>query len=109
MAYRRSYRSNRGYSRARRTFRSSRFKAKSGFGNFQMRWLAGAAGGVLLPRIHPMQDMVMTAIAVAPVQLPSGIKSIAQGYVGGTLLRPFMGSFGVSGVSGGDSSGITYG
>lgn len=110
MAYRRSYRSNRGYSRARRTIRSSRYKARSGgFGNFQMRWLAGAAGGAFLPRIHPMQDMLITALAVAPIRLPAGIKSLAQGYVGGTLIRPFMGGFASIGGSTGNDSGINYG
>lgn len=73
--------------------RRSMKKSSGGFGNFHMRWGIGAVAGVMAPTIHPLQDMLITAIAVAPVRLPSGIKGLAQGYVGGRLLRPFAGGF----------------
>jgi len=69
-------------------------------GSFQMRWGIGAAAGVFAPRVHAMQDMLITAIAVAPIRMPYGIKSLAQGYVGGMLVRPFMGGFAQVGSGG---------
>lgn len=58
-----------------------------------MKWGIGAVAGMIAPQLHPMQDMLLTAAAVAPIRLPYGIKSFAQGYVGGKLLKPFIGGF----------------
>jgi len=47
----------------------------------------GGVAGYMAPRIHPMQDMAITALAVLPVRLPFGLKKISQGYVLGMLVK----------------------
>lgn len=106
MARRRFYRS-RGF--ARRAYRGARRfggRSRGMFGNQFVKWGAGAAAGVLAPQFHPLQDLVITALAIVPVRLPYGIKTLAQGYVGGRLIRPFLG--GVAGLPSASSGGVDY-
>lgn len=86
----------RSYSRPRRSFRG---RGRSG-GNFILKWGVGAVAGVVAPRVHPLQDTIITALAVAPIRLPYGVKGILQGYVGGMLAKPFLGAFGGAQASG---------
>lgn len=81
---------------------------RGGFGVvFTPAWMGGVAAGVLAPVVHPWQETVMTALAVAPIKLPYGLKLIAQGYVGGRLARPFLGGVtGVFGMAGGASDAV---
>lgn len=89
--FRRTYRGARSY--GRRGFR----RARGAFGNNMVKWGIGAVAGAVAPQFHPMQDVLITALAVAPVRLPYGIKTLAQGYVGGKLLKPLVSGFGVAG------------
>lgn len=68
-------------------------RGRKAFGNQYVKWGIGAAAGVLAPRLHPQQDLLITALAVVPVPLPYGIKTLAQGYVGGMILKPLVGGF----------------
>lgn len=61
-----------------------------GIAGVSLPYIGGAAAGYLAPRIHPMQDVVITALAVLPVRLPMRIKPIAQGYVLGMIARQFV-------------------
>jgi hypothetical protein len=98
MAYRRRYggrmmRRARSYGgRARRSFRS--YRKSGGFGGMNIKFIGGIAAGYLAPRLHPMQDLAITTLAVLPVRLPYGIKGIAQGYVMGMIVKNFLPSIG---------------
>lgn len=59
--------------------------------------LGGAAAGYLAPTIHPLQDTIMTAVAVLPGVLPVGrtvpwqIRRFASGYVIGRIAKGLLG------------------
>ena len=89
----------------RRSSRRRRSRGRGRGGNGMMIFAIGAGAGYLAPRIHPMQDMIVTALAVLPVRTGiRGLKFGAQGYVAGMIARQIMpgllGGFG-SGGSGG--------
>ena len=71
--------------------RGSRNRRGLGIG---IKYVAGAALGYMAPRVHPMQDLAITAAAVLPIRLPYGIKGIAQGYVMGMIVKNFLPSIG---------------
>jgi hypothetical protein len=97
MAYRRGR--SRGFRKTfRRSGRRSMRRFRRGGGNYMLKYGAGVALGYLAPRISPMQDLIITAVAVAPVKVPYGIKGIAQGYVMGMIVKNFLPSIG--GLSG---------
>jgi len=77
-----------GGMRARRFYRSR--GGMKGIAGISLPYIGGAAAGYLAPRIHPMQDVVITALAVLPIRLPMRIKPIAQGYVLGMIARQFV-------------------
>jgi hypothetical protein len=102
MAYGRRSRSM--YRRARRTFRSRRYK-RGGFGAaFNMKYVAGVGIGYFAPTIHPLQDVIITTMAVLPIRLPYNLKMVAQGYVLGKIVKGFIPSIGGIGTTsnGGD-------
>ena len=111
MAYRRKYRSR------ARAWSGRRMASARSYGGRARRWgsqnkggmmkylpyAGGAVAGYLAPRVIPMQDLLITALAVAPIRLPYQIKWIAQGYVAGAVVRAFMPSVaGVSASTGGN-------
>jgi hypothetical protein len=53
-------------------------------------YIAGGIVGYAAPRIHPMQDVVITAAAVLPIRLPYGIQNVAKGYVFGMIARQLI-------------------
>jgi len=53
-------------------------------------YAGGAVAGYFAPRVIPYQDLIVTALAVAPVRMPYSIKWIAQGYVAGAIVRTFL-------------------
>jgi hypothetical protein len=63
-------------------------------GKISLPWVAGVAAGYALPRLHPMQDLALTALAVAPIQFPWRVKTVAQGYVLGMIIKNFLPSIG---------------
>ena len=74
-----------------------------GIAGMSLPYIAGGVLGYAGPRIHPMQDMAITAAAVLPIRLPYNIQNIAKGYVFGMIARqiiPGIGGFG-SNSSGG--------
>ena len=73
-----------------------------GIAGMSLPYIAGGVLGYAGPRIHPMQDMAITAAAVLPIRLPYNIQNIAKGYVFGMIAKqivPGIGGFG-SGSSG---------
>ena len=81
-------------SRGRRMMRSGRrsyrrFNRRAG-GNGMLMYGLGGVAGYMAPRLHPMQDVAITALAVLPVRLPFGLKKISQGYVLGMLIKGFI-------------------
>lgn len=71
-----------------------------------MPWLVGGALGYAAPRIHPMQDMVITGLAVLPIRLPYGLQNVCKGYVAGNIGRQLMPGIGGFGVAGGISDAV---
>lgn len=84
--------------------KSARYAYKQGGGSL-IFGIGGAAAGYLAPTIHPLQDTLLTAIAVLPGVLPVGrtvpwqIRRFASGYVIGRIAKGFIGG----GVSTGGS------
>lgn len=99
--YRRFRRSARAYGfRARRYGRRSR-----GVG---MNYWIGAGLGYLKPiSVHPLQDAIITALAVSPVKiLPGNIHQVARGYALGMCGRAvFPNAFGAFSYSGASDNG----
>lgn len=77
-----------------------------GIAGFSMPWLVGGALGYAAPRIHPLQDTIITAAAVLPIRLPYGLQNIAKGYVFGNIGRQVMPGIGGFGVAGGVSDAV---
>lgn len=82
---------------ARRFFSRGGMKAAyRGGGGSVIFGVGGAAAGYLAPRFHPLQDMLMTGLAVLPGVLPMGravpwqLRRFASGYVLGTMARSFI-------------------
>jgi hypothetical protein len=96
MAYRMGRRSRRGYSRYR-SAGYGRFRSayKSGGGSL-IFGIGGVAAGWLAPNVFPMQDMIITAIAVLPGVMPMGktlpwqLRRFASGYVIGRIAQGFI-------------------
>ena len=65
-----------------------------GIAGMTLPYIAGGIAGYAAPRVHPYQDIVITALAVAPINLPYGIKKVAQGYVLGSLIGAMLPSVG---------------
>ena len=82
MPRRRSY-SRRSYRRSNRGGGMSKY----------MPFGVGVALGYMGPKIHPMQDTIVMALAVLPAALgvPRQIRYGAQGYVAGMLAKGFLG------------------
>ena len=90
-----------------RQWRSRPWRGKGGRGRqiagMSLPYIAGGVLGYAGPRIHPMQDMAITAAAVLPIRLPYNIQNIAKGYVFGMIARqivPGIGGFGSNGSGG---------
>jgi hypothetical protein len=73
-------------------------------GGISPTFLGGVALGILAPTFNSYQDVVLTALAVAPIRLPYGLGSIAKGYVLGRIARPYVPSIGGIGGGGSDIS-----
>jgi hypothetical protein len=87
-----------GFNSRRRRF-ARRVKGPLGIG---MPYVGGAALGYLAPRVHPLQDMAITLLAVLPIRLPRYVGPLAKGYVLGTMARSFMPNVaGIPAASGG--------
>lgn len=89
-------------------FRSSgryfykKYGGARGIAGISAPYIGGAALGYLAPRVHPMQDMAITLLAVLPIRLPRYVGPLAKGYVLGSMARAFVPSVGgVSSASGG--------
>jgi len=95
--WRKRGRSMRSYGGRRSFRRSYRGRRRGGMGGM-LPFVGGAALGYIAPRMHPMQDLIITTLAVLPIRLPYGIKKISQGYVMGMIVKNFLPSLG--GVSG---------
>jgi hypothetical protein len=99
-------RMRRFYGRARTSYR--RRGGARGIAGISLPWVGGAALGYLAPTIHPLQEVAMTVIAVAPIRLPYGIQNIAKGYVLGRVARNVLpgllgsGSNAIASSAGGD-------
>jgi hypothetical protein len=94
-----------------RSFSRGKKWNKGGFGVILTpAYLGGVAAGLLVPTLVPYQELIMTALAVLPVRLPYGLKLIAQGYVGGRLVKPFMGNMlpNLFGSTSGSTGGIDF-
>ena len=69
----------------------------------------GAALGYMGPKIHPMQDTIVMALAVLPAALgvPRQVRYGAQGYVAGMLAKGFLGGrpLGSCGTNGSNGNG----
>ena len=108
MAYRRFNRSRRYVAkarsyggRARRSFRT--YRKSGGFGGMNIKFIGGAAAGLLAPRIHPLQDTIINLVAVLPVRIPYGLKGAAQGYTAATIAKGLLGiNLGSNGGNGGN-------
>jgi len=103
MAFRNRYRMQRrsGYGRARSFGRVAmgygrrRFAGRGrGIAGIGLKYGAGMALGYFAPRVHPMQDLIITAAAVLPMRLPYGAKGVCQGYVMGMIVKNFLPSIG---------------
>lgn len=88
--YRTVYRNVRRYGlRSSAGYGYRRAGGARGIAGFSLPWIAGGALGYAAPRLHPMQDMAVTALAVLPVRLPYGLQNVAKGYVFGMIARQF--------------------
>ena len=79
------------YGRARAWGSRARSYARRYNQGFNMKYVAGAAIGFVAPTVVPYQDMAMTVMAVLPVKMPYGIRSVAQGYVLGRIAKGMTG------------------
>ena len=98
-----AFRTEMGNLRSRYRRGGSGRKWARGIAGMSLPYIAGGVLGYAGPRIHPMQDLAITAAAVFPIRLPYNIQNIAKGYVFGMIARqivPGIGGFG-SGESGG--------
>jgi hypothetical protein len=62
--------------------------------NVGLPFLAGVALGYFAPRVHPLQDVAVTAVAVAPMRLPMNAGNVAKGYVAGMLIKSVLPNIG---------------
>jgi hypothetical protein len=105
MAWRKRFSNYRGRARAWGGRRMAGYRKRGGargIAGMSLPYIAGAVIGYAGPRVHPMQDMAITAAAVLPIRLPYGIQNIAKGYVFGMIAKsimPGLGEFGSSGSS----------
>jgi hypothetical protein len=93
--YRRSYANVRKFgmrSSAKYAFRKGGRGRR--YAGISLMYGAGAAAGYFAPRLHPMQDLAITTLAVLPISLPYNLKKITQGYVLGMIVKNFLPSIG---------------
>lgn len=105
MAFRKRYQNFRKFgARSSARYFYKRAGGARGIAGVSLPYVAGAAAGYLAPRIHPMQDIAITALAVLPIRLPRYVGPVAKGYVLGMMARSVLPNIGGIGAStgGGD-------
>ena len=70
-----------------------------GIAGMSLPYIGGAALGWFAPRVHPLQDIAITALAVLPIRLPYGLQNVAKGYTLATLAKGVFGMNGGTGTS----------
>ena len=85
--------------RARRGWK--RHGGARGIAGMSLPYIAGGVLGYAAPRIHPMQDMVITLMAIAPIRLPYNLQNVSKGYVLGSIARNFLPNIGGVGAASG--------
>jgi hypothetical protein len=93
-----------GYMRARRGY--ARRGGARGIAGIGLPYIAGGVLGYAAPTVHPMQDTVVTLMAILPVRLPYNVQNIAKGYVLGRMARAYLPGFGGFGTQ--TSSGSNF-
>lgn len=71
-------------------------------------FIAGVALGYFGPRVHPLQDVAITGLAVIPMRLPMNAGNVAKGYVAGMVLKTLVPNLGgmLGGLGGTSNSDV---